>query len=50
MRMPFLTLAVVVAVGTLSAPVSLQEKGGSDLSGPYDVVAGWSPQSVQTAG
>ncbi len=50
MRMPFLTLAVVVVVGTLSAPLSLQDKGGSDLSGPYDVVAGWSPQSVQTPG
>jgi DNA-binding beta-propeller fold protein YncE len=50
MRTPFVTVAVIVAAGSLSAPAFLQEKGGSDLSGPYDVVAGWSPQTVQTPG
>ena len=41
MRTPVLTLAAVLGLGLLSAPASLQEKGGDDRYGPYDVVDKW---------
>jgi hypothetical protein len=43
---PFLlSLTAVVLAGFLSAPALLQEKGGDDRTGPYDVVANW-PQPL----
>ena len=45
MRLPMrafaLTLASVFAVGLLSSPARLQEKGGEDETGPYSVVENW---------
>ena len=43
MRTAFLALVVVLAVGSFAAPALLQEKGGDDRTGPYDVVANWPP-------
>jgi DNA-binding beta-propeller fold protein YncE len=45
-------VATVIALssGVFSAHALLQEKGGSDLSGPYEVVPNWSLQSVQSPG
>ncbi len=48
MKTLFLSLAAVAAVGSLSAPATLQEKGGDDRTGPYDVVANW-PQPLAYA-
>jgi hypothetical protein len=45
MRTPVLSLVAVVAFGLVSAPALLQEKGGDDRTGPYDVVTGW-PQPL----
>ena len=45
MKTLLLSLAAVAAVGSLSAPALLQEKGGDDRTGPYDVVSGW-PQPL----
>src|SRR5437773_11511719 len=36
-------LLFVVALALSSASALLQEKGGDDRTGPYDVVAGWPP-------
>ena len=41
MRTPVLTLTAVLGLGFLSAPALLQEKGGDDRTGPYDVVDKW---------
>lgn len=42
MRKCVLALAVVFGVGSyLAPPVLLQQKGGEELTGPYDVVPGW---------
>lgn len=48
MRSPFFTLIAVLAVGLLSPPAFLQEKGGDDRTGPFDVVRGW-PQPLALA-
>jgi streptogramin lyase len=34
-------LLALLAAGFMAVPVSSQEKGGVDLTGPYDVVANW---------
>jgi DNA-binding beta-propeller fold protein YncE len=51
-KTPALITVLVAALGAglLSAPLLLQEKGGSDLTGPYELVPNWAPQSVQTPG
>src|SRR5438128_2654034 len=41
MRGAITGLLAAVAIGSFSAPVLLQEKGGDDRTGPYDVVQGW---------
>ena len=41
MRALALTLASVFAVGLLSSPAQLQEKGGEEETGPYSVVENW---------
>ena len=41
MRSPLLSVLAVFGVGLLSAPAVLQEKGGDDRTGPYDVVDKW---------
>ncbi len=41
---------VALGSGLFTAQALLQEKGGSDLTGPYELVANWTPQSVQTPG
>jgi hypothetical protein len=41
MRALTLSLAFVFAVSLLSSPLSLQEKGGEDETGPYAVVENW---------
>ena len=43
MRTTLLTFVSVLAAGFLSSPALLQEKGGDDRTGPYDVVTGWPP-------
>ena len=43
MRTTMLALVTTLALGSFSAPALLQEKGGDDRTGPYDVVAGWPP-------
>jgi DNA-binding beta-propeller fold protein YncE len=48
MRTPVLTLVAVLGLGFLSSPALLQEKGGDDRTGPYDVVAKW-PQPLALA-
>ena len=51
MRKALLSLLVVVVLGLLSAPAFLQEKGGDDRTGPYDVVPNWpGPLSVARPG
>jgi peptidylamidoglycolate lyase len=51
MRTPALALASVVVFGLFSAPASLQvqQKGGEDETGPYEVVANW-PQPWSKSG
>ena len=49
MRRPVLTLAIVFGLGLLSAPALLQQKGGEEETGPYDVVAKW-PQPFAQQG
>lgn len=41
MRALGLSLVAVVLLGFVSAPAFLQEKGGDDRTGPYDVVPNW---------
>ena len=41
MRSAVITLVAVIGLGFVSAPALLQEKGGDDATGPYDVAAGW---------
>jgi 6-bladed beta-propeller len=48
MRAFLLSLVAVVGVGYLSSPALLQEKGGDDVTGPYDVVPNW-PQPLALA-
>src|SRR5438034_10185277 len=49
MRKLTLTVAAVFACGLLSRPALLQQKGGEDETGPYDVVSGW-PQPLASPG
>src|SRR5689334_17899181 len=49
MRALTLAVAAVVGVGLLSAPAYLQEKGGGDETGPYEVVKDW-PQALPHQG
>jgi len=48
MRAFLLSLVAVAGVGYLSSPALLQEKGGDDVTGPYDVVPNW-PQPLALA-
>src|SRR5215468_3495342 len=48
MKTVFLSLTAAVLAGFLSAPAFLQEKGGDDRTGPYDVAQGW-PQPLAFA-
>ena len=48
MRTLFLSLVAVAGLGYFSAPALLQEKGGDDRTGPYDVVPNW-PQPLAFA-
>src|SRR5579862_5631947 len=41
MRAPVLALMAVVGFGLLSAPALLQQKGGEEETGPYEVVPNW---------
>ncbi len=41
MRSPTLALALVFGVGLLSSPALLQQKGGEEETGPYDVIDKW---------
>jgi NHL repeat len=41
MRTPMLAVTSVLAFGLLSAPAYLQEKGGEEETGPYEVVPNW---------
>ena len=41
MRSTALALLAVVGFGLCSRPALLQQKGGGDETGPYDVVTGW---------
>src|SRR2546428_4267638 len=49
MRKLTLTVAAVFACGLLSRPALLQQKGGEDETGPYEVVSGW-PQPLASPG
>ncbi len=49
MRAPMLALAAVFGFGLLSAPAGLQQKGGEEETGPYDVVEKW-PQPFARPG
>jgi len=49
MRKLMLAVAVVFACGLLSAPALLQDKGGEDETGPYEVVPNW-PQQLARPG
>ncbi len=49
MRKLTLTIAAVFAYGLLSRPALLQQKGGEDETGPYEVVSGW-PQPLASPG
>jgi len=48
MRNVFLALVAVAGFGLVGRPALMQEKGGDDRTGPYDVVAGW-PQPLALA-
>ena len=48
MKTLYLSLTAVVLAGLVSAPALLQEKGGDDRTGPYDVAQGW-PQPLAFA-
>src|SRR5438309_2347802 len=48
MRAPLTVLLTASVVLTLSSAAFVQEKGGDDRTGPYDVVAGW-PQPLALA-
>src|SRR6202158_148816 len=43
MRLPVFTFAVAAGLGLRSSPALLQEKGGDDVTGPYDVAEKWPP-------
>jgi hypothetical protein len=49
MRAPALAVAVVFGFGLLTAPALLQQKGGEEETGPYDVVEKW-PQPFARPG
>ena len=49
MRVPAVALAAVFGFGLLSAPALLQQKGGEEETGPYDVVDKW-PQPFARQG
>ena len=48
MRKALLSVLAAVLFGLFSAPAFLQEKGGDDRTGPYNVVPGW-PQPLAFA-
>jgi DNA-binding beta-propeller fold protein YncE len=48
MRAVVLSLVTVVTLGLFSAPAFLQEKGGDDRTGPYNVAQGW-PKPLKLA-
>src|SRR5436190_17673826 len=51
MRITLSTFAVVVGLGLLRAPARRQEKGGDDVTGPYNVAEKWPhPLSVAKPG
>src|SRR5216684_4315389 len=51
MRTPLSTFAVLVGMALLPAPALLQEKGGDDVTGPYNVAEKWPlPLSVAKPG
>src|SRR5713101_150153 len=50
MRTFALTLAAVFAVGLLTKPALLQQKGGEEETGPYEVVEKWPQWSFARAG
>ena len=49
MRKLMLAVAVVMACGLFSGPALLQERGGEDETGPYEVVPNW-PQQLARPG
>ena len=49
MRVPAIALAAVFGFGLLSAPALLQQKGGEEETGPYQVVSNW-PQPFARQG
>ena len=49
MRKLMLAIAVVMACGLFSGPALLQERGGEDETGPYEVVPNW-PQPLARPG
>src|SRR5437899_5875492 len=49
MRKLTLVVAVVFACGLLSVAAGLQQKGGEDETGPYEVVPNW-PQQLARSG
>src|SRR5438445_9156411 len=50
MRTFALAVAAVLAVGLLTKPALLQQKGGEEETGPYDVVESWPQWSFPRAG
>ena len=51
MRITFSAFAVLAGLGLLFAAAPLQEKGGDDMTGPYNVVEKWpGPLSVAKPG
>jgi hypothetical protein len=50
MRTPVLTLAAVLGLGLVSAPALLQDKGGDDRYGPYEVVDKWPTPALAKPG
>ncbi len=49
MRAPVIALVAVFGTGLLSAPALLQQKGGEDETGPYEVAEKW-PQPFTRPG
>ncbi len=41
MRVPALAVVLVLGAGMVSAPAQMQQKGGEQETGPYDVVPNW---------
>ena len=49
MRKLMVAVAMVMACDLLSGPALLQERGGEDETGPYEVVPNW-PQPIARPG